>query len=566
MSNYVPRFHRHVDFIELSTDALSYAQEALSNWGYLDPSTLVASEVQLSPAIIEPLNEYAHTWGLREGLDLNDRNSIRNVFNLLQARLCGVPDPDHHGLPASAFGSPTGRWSRGNLTYNIDVSGSGLSQNFVNGILARAFPQWAAAAPFFSFRQVGGNADIQIRFGDTSLHSNFGGPGGVVGYGAPPEQGRLFFDASETWTTGNSLLEVALHEIGHVLGLSHSTSRSSLMYPYDLNLTALDPETIQAIQSLYGWQPQIRLNDRGSVEGPSLAVAGTQSFDTSEPGGLYMAWRGVDGDDGIYWSSFEGTGWSPQENIPGIGSLHGPALATGFTRNRADGVPVTDLFMAWDGVPGDDAIYFAQNPGISGWTGQQRIDGVGTSDRPALALFNGSMRMAWKGIPDDSAIYWSSFDGNGWSPQQRIRGRGTTHGPALAVLGNRLYMFWKGIEGDSRVFYASIDDQPGAIWQAQREVVYTDVSKEGNVNLNIGTSDRPAATVRGDAIVLAWKGGPGDSGLWFAPFQNDEWSGQINVTGVGSSTGPGIATLHSQLHMAWKGIEGDSAIYYSRLG
>ncbi|MEH2112325.1 hypothetical protein [Nostoc sp.] len=248
--------------------------------------------------------------------------------------------------------------------------------------------------------------------------------------------------------------------------------------------------------------------------------------------------------------------------------MHGPTLTTGFSRTRPDGVPVIGLFMAWDGVPGDDAIYFAENPEptFNDWTNQQRIDGVGTSDRPALALFNGRMQMAWKGVPGDNNIYWSSFDGNAWSPQQQIRGRGTSYGPALAVLGNRLYMFWKGIGDDSNVYYAWIDNQPNAIWQAQHVVAYSDAEIEGNVEINIGTSSRPVATVRGNTIVLAWKGAPGDTGLYFASLEDDVWSGQINVAGVGSSIGPGLATLNGRLYMAWKGIPGDTGLYFSWLG
>jgi hypothetical protein len=483
-------------------------------------------------------------------------------------RRCGVPDPSPGEIHPAAFGSPGGRWSRGNLTYSVNVSGTGLSQRAVDGILASAFQQWQAATRFFSFTQlplqVPPNTDIQIQFGGANLDSRFGSPGGVAGAGAYPEAGRLFFDASEPWSTGNLLLQIALHEIGHVLGLRHSTSRSSLMYPYDMSRTTLDSETIRAIRSLYGWQPQQPLDDRGSTEGPSLAVVGGGAVSLR----LYMAWRGVSGDSAIYWSSLEGDQWSEQKHIPGTGSLHGPALAAGLTRNRADGVPVTGLFMAWGGAPGDSAIYFAQNPDpvFVDWLSQEPIEGVGTSDRPALALFNGQMRMAWKGVRGDADIYWSTFDGNGWSPQKPIRGRGTTHGPALAVLGNRMYMFWKGVEGDSNVYYSWIDDGVGAIWQPQRPVVYTDARTEGNVEVNIGTSHRPAAAVQGNAIALAWKGVSDDSNLWFAYLENEEWSGQIAVAGVGSSAGPGLATLDGKLFMAWKGIVDDANLYYSWLG
>jgi hypothetical protein len=567
MSEYEPR-HKHDDcFTELSTEALSYAQGVLSDWGYLNLPTTVPKEVQLTPALVEALTEYDQTWAPSLTFDINNRNRVRDILILLQTRTCGVPDLGHGGIHFTSFGAPGGRWGHGNLTYNINVRGANVSQNFVDGILATAFQRWQAVVPFFTFTQVNGNADIKIKFGDETLDASFGKPGGVAGRGFYPERGDLFLDSKEDWTTFNLLLEVAMHEIGHVLGLSHSTSRSSLMYPYDTSLTDLDAETIEAIQSLYGWQPQIPLNDRGSDNGPSLAEGGAMSLLASQSGGLYMAWKGVPGDVGVYWSRFQGTAWSPQERIPGIGSKHGPALASGFTSTRADGTPVTSLFMAWDGVPRDDGIYYAQNlnPSFFGWSNQQRVDGVGTSDRPALALFDNKMRMAWKGIPGDPAIYWSTFDGNGWSPQQRILGRGTSHGPALVVLGNRLYMFWKGMDNDTRVFSAWIDDQPNAIWQAQREVMYVSADSEGNTPHHIGTSDRPSAVVRGDAIILAWKGVPSDQGLWFAPFRNDELSGQINVPGVGSSAGPTIAFFDA-LYLAWKGVDGDNGLYYSRLG
>jgi matrix metalloproteinase-14 (membrane-inserted) len=55
--------------------------------------------------------------------------------------------------------------------------------------------------------------------------------------------------------TGTNLFQVAAHEFGHSLGLSHSNVKSSLMAPfyrgYDEHL-ALDPDDIAAIQDIYG--------------------------------------------------------------------------------------------------------------------------------------------------------------------------------------------------------------------------------------------------------------------------------------------------------------------------
>ena len=52
------------------------------------------------------------------------------------------------------------------------------------------------------------------------------------------------------------LFQVALHEIGHNLGLEHSNERNSIMYPYLLDGNdALDTDDIAGIQALYG-RPQ----------------------------------------------------------------------------------------------------------------------------------------------------------------------------------------------------------------------------------------------------------------------------------------------------------------------
>lgn len=48
--------------------------------------------------------------------------------------------------------------------------------------------------------------------------------------------GDAHFDASESWSInsyrGTNLFQVAAHEFGHSLGLSHSDVRSALMAPF----------------------------------------------------------------------------------------------------------------------------------------------------------------------------------------------------------------------------------------------------------------------------------------------------------------------------------------------
>ena len=72
--------------------------------------------------------------------------------------------------------------------------------------------------------------------------------------------GDVHFDDAERYTvgspTGRNLLWVAVHELGHSIGLDHSTIKGAVMFPWyqstegkDFDLT---PDDIRGAQSIYG--------------------------------------------------------------------------------------------------------------------------------------------------------------------------------------------------------------------------------------------------------------------------------------------------------------------------
>jgi len=91
----------------------------------------------------------------------------------------------------------------------------------------------------------------------------------------------------------------------------------------------------------------------------------------------------------------------------------------------------TKLYMAWKGMEFDDRIFWSRFDG-SNWAPQQSVPGIGTSSGVALGVFDGKLYMAWKGMASDQAIWWSSFDGSNWAAQQQVNGVGTSTVPGLA--------------------------------------------------------------------------------------------------------------------------------------
>jgi hypothetical protein len=554
---------RRTNGVELTDHDLKAARHSLQKLGFM-PSVTTTGEHQTE--VHSALLKFGKHMGYTP-VQLENESILRDLLAFLHYRFCGTPDTAG-GIHPHSYGAPTGRWGNGNLTININPTGCNLASNVINAMVRGAYAQYQSVQPFFSFTPGGPNSNITVQFGGTSLSPRLGTPGGPIGIGLAPSSGKLFLNAGTTWTF-QLLLSVVLHEAGHTLGLSHSTLSTSVMYPFAPNLTSLDPETIEAIQSLYGWQPQTRLSDRASTAGPSITAVSKPSWGAgSSSDALFMAWKGTTGDSELYFaSSDDGVHWSPQERIDGVGSSDGPALTT-FHPPSPDGYPTPGLFMAWKGVSGDANIYWATNVDQQGWSPQQRINGVGTSSRPAVVEFNNQIVMAWKGVSGDSGIYWSRLTGNTWSPQARIVGRGTSHGPALVVFNGQLHMYWKGIQDDDNVYHAILVDPVNGIWGPQDRVAYVDAGNlaSGETPIAIGTSDSPVATVRGNEIVLAWKGIPGDDELWFSLFSDGQYSGQMSIPNVGSAAGPSIVNFGGKLVLGWRGIPGDSNLYVSSLG
>ncbi|KAM1009508.1 hypothetical protein FF1_044933 [Malus domestica] len=94
--------------------------------------------------------------------------------------------------------------------------------------------------------------------GDHGDGNPFDGQGGILAHAFPPTNGRFHYDADEAWAVGAvadayDLETVALHEIGHLLGLQHSSVEGAVMSPGVRSgfTQSLHADDIQGIKALY---------------------------------------------------------------------------------------------------------------------------------------------------------------------------------------------------------------------------------------------------------------------------------------------------------------------------
>jgi hypothetical protein len=129
--------------------------------------------------------------------------------------------------------------------------------------------KWGAVAAltFTEASSAGQDLSLDILYG-SGEHGDglpFDGPGGVLAHAFYPNDinpesiaGDLHFDEDETWTIGPGGTDhrfVALHELGHSLGLDHSDDPDAVMFPFYVGQTddpQLHQDDIDGILSIYG--------------------------------------------------------------------------------------------------------------------------------------------------------------------------------------------------------------------------------------------------------------------------------------------------------------------------
>ena len=151
------------------------------------------------------------------------------------------------------------KWNKKTITWNILIYYKYLLNKIQDETLEKAFKLWEHASPLIFTKTSSTNPDVKIEFaaGAHGDRYNFDGKGGVLAHAYPPGwyshlAGDIHFDADEGWNIDYDLLSVALHEIGHSLGLAHSKFSRSVMYATYRKTTQLHVDDRNGVTALYG--------------------------------------------------------------------------------------------------------------------------------------------------------------------------------------------------------------------------------------------------------------------------------------------------------------------------
>ncbi|KAI9774237.1 MAG: hypothetical protein M1839_001739 [Geoglossum umbratile] len=253
---------------------VSHVQSYLQHYGYFTKDAAPASG-KLDTATCSGLRKFQQFYNIPKTgeLDAATKQAI------VEPR-CGIADKVN-----SLDFVTIGPWDHRDIKYTFGKLSAKVSATVARGAVLQAFNTWAGAGVGLTFTEVGANESPDIRIewrpaadpdhnmvGNVLAHADFPPPNSSIV--TEPPLPLHFDDEEHFWVDGAvrngiDLQTVALHEIGHCLGMLHSPLvRGAVMFPSvssNHTLRVLSADDLEGIAQLYPPGEELSVNKEAEI-------------------------------------------------------------------------------------------------------------------------------------------------------------------------------------------------------------------------------------------------------------------------------------------------------------